>query len=336
MKNFSKSIALVLFFALSLVGCTTTPTTTNGTTTAGTTAAVETTTATTQGTPETTTAAEAVTAEETVYPLEVTSADGTTVTLESEPQRIVSISPTFTEVLFALGVGDRVVGRTDYCDYPAETQNIASIGSMVTPSVEKIVEMEPDLVLVSFMEQEMLDKVEESGAKVIQIPSSDSIEGSYAGMEKIGEIVNANEEAAKLVETIKTDIATIVEKVKDQEPVTAYYVAGFGKNGDYTAGANTFMNDLIVAAGGDNVAKDAEGWSYTAEKLLEKDPQYIFIGSMSQMTDDFKATEPYNNLTAVKEDQLVELDDNIISREGPRMAEAVEAIAKALHSEMFD
>ena len=113
-------------------------------------------------------------------------------------------------------------------------------------------------------------------------------------------------------------------------------MAGFGKNGDYTAGANTFMNDLIVAAGGDNVAKDAEGWSYTAEKLLEKDPQYIFIGTMSQMTDDFKATEPYNNLTAVKEDQVVELDDNIISREGPRMAEAVEAIAKALHSELFD
>lgn len=340
MKKFSRLIALTLFFALSLVGCTTPPTTTTGgttTDTAITTAAgTDTTQASTDANQPTTTTAETVAADQTIYPYEFKAADGSVITIEAEPQRIVSLSPTFTEVVYALGAGDRMVGRTDYCDYPVETKDVTSVGSMVTPSVEKIVELEPDLVLVSFMEQEMIDKIQQSGAKVIQVNSANGIEGSYTNMEVIGRVLNTNTEAKTLVETLKADIAALVEKVKAAKPVTAYYVAGFGKNGDYTAGPDTFMNDLFVAAGGDNVAKDAEGWKYTTEKLMEKDPEYLFIGSMAQMTDEFKTTEPYSNLTAVKDNKVVELDDNIISREGPRMAQAVEAIAKALHPDLFN
>lgn len=335
MKKFTRLIALTLFLVLSIVGCqsgTTKPDQTQPITTtitsADTTAAGEATQP---------TATETTPVADTVYPYEVRTADGVvTHTVESEPQRILSLSPTFTEIIFELGAGDRLVGRTDYCDYPAQTSEIPSVGSMVAPSVEAIVELEPDVVLVSFMEEEMVDKIQQSGASVIQMNTANSITGSYAIMEEIGRILNTNHEAAEMIQTIQQDIAAISSTVEGVPPVTTYYVAGFGKSGDYTAGGNTFMNDLIVAAGGDNVAKDVEGWTYTAEKLLEKDPEYIFIGSMSMLTEDFKATEPYNNLTAVKEGRVVEIDDNIISREGPRMAQAVAAIAKALHPDLFE
>lgn len=329
MKKFTRFLAIALFMIISLVACqtqtavTTSPQTEPTTTSAATQAA----------TTPTTTAAPAIAP--TVYPYEFTGSDGPKVVIDREPLRIVSLSPTYTEIVFAIGAGDRLVGRTDYCDFPAEAAKVTSVGSMTKPSVEKIVELKPDVILVSFMDKEMVDKIEQTGAKVIQMPSGDSIAGSYQIMGEIAKILNANAAGDQLIQTIKADIAAISEKVKGLKPVTAYYVAGFGQSGDYTAGDKTFMNDLITAAGGDNVAKDAEGWNYTAEKLLEKDPQYIIIGSMAQMADTFKTTEPYKNLTAVKEDRFKEIDDNLISREGPRMAQGVKLLAEIFHPEAF-
>lgn len=339
MKRITKFLAIALFLIMSFAACqtptavTTTPQTMPATTTALTTAAMTTTPATQPATTPTTTAGQAIA--DTVYPYEFTGADGSKVVLDKEPLRIVSLSPTYTEVIFALGAGERLVGRTDYCDFPADAAKVTSVGSMTKPSVEKIVELKPDVILVSFMAKEMVDKIEQTGAKVVQMPSGDSIEGSYKNMTEIGKVLNANEAASKLIENIKTEIASISEKVKGLEPVTAYYVAGFGQSGDYTAGPNTFMNDLIIAAGGDNAGKDAEGWNYTAEKLLEKDPHFLIIGSMAKMTETFKTTEPYKNLTAVKENRLMEIDDNLISREGPRMAEGVLLMAKIFHPDAF-
>lgn len=340
MKKATKFLAIVLFLIFSLAACqapvasTTAAQTAAPQTTAATTAAQVTTTPATQAS-TTAAATKDPAAAQTVYPYEFKTAEGGKVVLDQEPARIVSLSPTYTEVVFALGAGDRLVGRTDYCDFPAEAAKVTSVGSMTKPSVEKIVELKPDVILVSFMEKEMVDKIEQAGTKVIQLASGDSIQGSYNNMLEIARVLNANEEGAKLIGDIKADIASTSEKVKDRTPVTAYYVAGFGQSGDYTAGDKTFMNDLITAAGGDNAAKDAQGWSYTSEKLLEKDPQFIVIGSMAQMTDTFKTTEPYKNLTAVKENRVKEIDDNLISREGPRMGQGVKLLAQIFHPEAF-
>ncbi len=270
----------------------------------------------------------------TVYPYEFRSGDNTVV-IESDPERIVSLSPTFTEVIFALGEGGNLVGRTDYCDYPAETKDIPSVGSMSQPSIEKIVELKPDVVFVSFLKPEVTEQIEKAGVKVIQIPAGDSFEGSYRNMEEIGKILDRNEEAKKITDAIKTKIEEVKEKVGAAPKVTAYYVAGFGETGDYTAGDKTFINDIIDAAGGDNVAKDSEGWKYTSEKLMEKNPEIVFIGQMAKLADTFKETEPYKNLDAVKNGKVFEVDDNLINREGPRMGEAVEMMAKVFHPELF-
>lgn len=336
MKRITRILSLTLFLILSLVACQAPAAITSTAGTQATTTAAATVAATTATeTSAVTTAAATTAGVETSYPYAFKAMDGTTVEIPAEPQRIVSLSPTYTEVVYALGKGDLLVGRTDYCDYPTEVSSVESVGSMIAPSVEKIVELEPDLILVSFMEADMIAKVEQSGAKVVQIPTGHTIEGSYENMREIGRLLNANAEAAAVVAKVDADITAIHDKVKDAEPVTAYYVAGFGKDGDYTAGSDTFMHQLLEAAGADNIAKDVTGWNYTAEKLLEKDPQYVFIGSMAKQTDTFKTTEPYANLTAVKEDRVVEINDNLISREGPRMGLGVEALAKALHPDLF-
>lgn len=273
--------------------------------------------------------------EATVYPYEFKGMDGKSVIVEKEPEKIVSLSPTFTEILFALGEGKNLVGRTDYCDYPKETSEIVSVGSMSKPSVEKIVELNPDIVIVSFLKPEVVEQIEKAGIKVIQITAGDSFEGSYKNIEEVARITNSTKEAKEVISGIKSKIEEVSNKVKDAKKVTSYYVAGFGEGGDYTAGDKTFINDIITAAGGENVAKDAEGWKYTAEKLLEKNPEIIIIGSMAKMTDAFKTTEPYKNLDAVKNNKVMEVDDNLINREGPRMGEAVEMLAKIFHPELF-
>lgn len=329
MKKLIRTLGALLLSA-ALAGCQTNGTATTsaggGDTAASTTAA--------QATVPLSTTAAAV-AEATSYPYTFKSPAGEDVIIDSEPQRIVSISPTFTEIVFGIGAGDRLVGRTDYCDYPVETTEVPSVGSMTQPSVEAIIALEPDVVLVSFMEEEMLEKIELSGATVVQMQSSNSIVESYGVMEELGRILNVSEEAAGVVEGIKADIQEVTAVVEGLEPVSVYYVAGFGQGGDYTAGGDTFMNDLMEAAGATNAGADAEGWSYSAEKLIEKDPDYIVIGSMAAMTDEFKTTEPYSSLTAVKEDRVMEIDDNLISREGPRLAQGVRLMAEIFHPEAF-
>lgn len=323
MKKTFRSFSLIMTMLFVLIGCTP--------------AATNTTSAATSNTTSASTVATTAPAEEkgTIYPIKVKSATGTEVEIKAEPKKIVSLSPTFTEVIYALGKGDNLVGRTDFCDYPSQVAKVASVGTMSDPSVEKIVEMNPDIVITSFLKEETVKKIEAAGAKVVSIPSGDSLEGSFKNMRELGKILNANKEAELTVNTISTEISEVAGKLKDVKPVKAYYVAGFGKNGDYTAGKGTFINEMIKAAGGENVAIDAEGWTYTAEKLVEKDPTIVFMGSMAKMADEFKTTEPYKSLSAVKNNQVFEVDDNLIAREGPRLGEGIKLLAKLFHPDII-
>lgn len=322
MKKMTRIITVIIALMLTLSGCTPASTATNGAASAG---------QTTAGTASDTKAA----AKDTVYPYNYKNPDGSEVKIEKEPVRLVSLSPTLTEVIYALGKGDLLKGRTDYCDYPAAVSSVASVGSMSEPSVEKILELDPDLVIVSFLQAETIAKIESAGARVIILPSGDSLEGSYANLLEMGRVLNAEDQADDLIAGIKTKIAAVQEKVKGETPVTAYYVAGFGQTGDYTAGDGTFINEVITSAGGINAAADVQGWNYTAEKLMEKDPEIIFMGSMANLAETFKVTEPYKNLTAVKDGRVYTVDDNLIAREGPRMGEAVTMLAKLFYPKAF-
>ncbi|HEY5525391.1 MAG TPA: ABC transporter substrate-binding protein, partial [Clostridium sp.] len=124
-------------------------------------------------------------------------------------------------------------------------------------------------------------------------------------------------------------------KVKNSETPKAYYVVGFGKTGDYTATGDTFISEMLSIAGGKNIAQDATGWKYSLEKVIENDPEVIIISKNFVMKDQFMATDGYKELSAVKNNKVFEIDDNLVNRQGPRIAEGVEAFAKILHPDLF-
>ena len=274
--------------------------------------------------------------ESTLYPLAVTDASGKEVVIEKEPMKVISLSPAATETVFALGAQDKLVGRTDYCDFPAEVSAISSVGSITEPNIETIASMEPDLILISNMfNDDVRTKLESLGYVVLDLSSHDSFEGVYSAITQTGAVLNQQTQAAVLVEEMKATISEIQTKVAGVEPKTVYYVVGYGEYGDYTAGAGTFIDQLLTMAGGVNVASDAEGWKYSIEKLVEKDPEIVICSKFFETKAGIEAANGYKELTAVKEGRLLEIDNNMLDRQGPRTAQGLLELVKLIHPELF-
>jgi iron complex transport system substrate-binding protein len=271
-----------------------------------------------------------------VYPLKVVDSYNRTVTIESEPKRIITIAPNITESIYALGKGGSLVGRSDYDDYPTEVSKVATIGSLLQPNIEKIIELKPDVVIAStHFDKAVVKKLEDLNIKVVVLYGEENFVGVYDTMSKLGQVVNANEKAQSIISDMKKKVADITAKVANAKKPTVYYVAGFGKSGDFTAGKDTFIGNMIEIAGGKNAADDAIGWKYSVEKLVEKDPDILICSKFFDSKKGIEATTGYKDLKAVKNGKLLEVDDNTIVRQGPRLAEGLEAMAKLIHPELF-
>lgn len=272
----------------------------------------------------------------TKYPYTAKDSNGKEVVIEKEPERIISVAPNVTELIYALGKGDKLLGRTDYCDYPSEAKNVQSIGSLTNPNVEKIIELKPDVVIAStHFKDDVAKKLEALGIKIIVLYNAEDFNGVYDIIDTLGKIVNAQDKAKTLVSTMQKKIEEVKAKVEGQKMPKVYFVVGFGKDGDYTATGDTFMGQIIQMAGGTNIAKDATGWKYSLEKIIENDPEYIVISKNYDMKAQFIKTAGYKELSAVKNNKVIEIDDNLLNRQGPRLAEGVEALAKILHPDLF-
>jgi len=258
------------------------------------------------------------------------------VIFENEPMTIVSVAPSVTETIFALGAGDKLVGRTDYCDYPSEALDVESIGSLQEINIEKIAELNPDVVLAStHFKKEALDKLTELNIKVAVIISQESFDGVYKNIEDIGKIVNKNEEANNLVNDMKNKVNYVKDSVKEIDKKSVYYVVGYGEYGDFTATGDTFISEILEIAGGNNVAKDATGWKYSIEKLVEQDPEIIICENDENTMNGIIEANGYKDLTAVKNGNLFGVDKNMISRMGPRLADALLEVAKVINPEII-
>lgn len=251
------------------------------------------------------------------------------------PERIVSMGPNMTEILYALGAGDRLAGRTDYCDYPSQVREVESVGSIYEPDMEKILSLEPDLVLAStHFSEDAIKQLEDAGVQVLYLYDEGNLEGVYSIIEAVGEAVNCEDAAEQVVAEMKAKLDYAAEHLAQaEENPSVYYVVGYGEYGDYTAGGDTFINGILTAAGGENVAADTEGWSYSVETLLEKDPYYIITNQYDAET--FCETDPYTELTAVQEGRVYTIDTNMLDRQGPRNADAVVELAQLFHPEVF-
>lgn len=269
------------------------------------------------------------------YPVQITDSFGKEVTLENEPVRVISVAPNITEMIYAIGAEDKLVGRTDYCDYPEEASKIESIGSLTTPDLEKMISLEPDLVIAStHFDEENGAKLEQAGIPMIGLYEEFDVQGVYTHLETLGLALNRQEQATKVVDEMKTKISDVQAKIEGLEAPSVYYVVGYGEYGDYSAPENSFIGQMIKLAGGKNIVPASDSWSYSLEALLEADPDIILVRNGEK--GGFITAEGYNELTAVKENHVYEMDGNLLERQSNRNAEGIEVLAQIMHPEAFN
>jgi len=269
---------------------------------------------------------------QTIYPLKITDSYDRTVTLEKEPKRVVSVAPNITEIIYALGKGNTLVGRTDFCNYPAEAAKVSSVGGMQDANIEKIVALKPDVVIAaSFFTKEMVQKLEKLNVKVVALYGPESFEGAYDVISKVGKILNVDSKANEVIQTMKNKVESVEKRVKGLDKPSIYYVIGFGKSGDYTAGKDTFIGQMIEMAGGKNAAEDVKGWQYSLERLVKNNPDMMVCARDNFTKNGLIAADGYKQLKAVKEGRIFEVDGDAISRPGPRLADALVELSNIIH-----
>ncbi|MEA1910405.1 MAG: ABC transporter substrate-binding protein [Spirochaetota bacterium] len=266
----------------------------------------------------------------------ITDSYNRTITLEKPALRVVSTAPSVTETIFALGKGYLLKGRTDYCDYPAEAQSIPSIGNLREPDIEAIAELNPDIVIAStHFAQESLEKLTTLSIPVAVLTEGDSFEDVYITIEDIAKLVGAEVEGEELISTMKLTVDSVESAIKGKKTPSVYYVIGFGEYGDFTAGGDTFINQIIEMAGGNNIASGIKGWSFSLEKIIESDPDIVVCSKFRDTKDSIVKTNGYMDLRAVKHGKLFEIDNNMLDRQGPRLAEGLKSLAKIIHPDLF-
>jgi len=256
--------------------------------------------------------------------------------LKEEPMRVISVAPSVTETIFAIGAGNKLVGRTDYCNYPEATESVESIGSLQEVNIEKISELEPDIVIAStHFKEETLKKIESLGIPVAMIINQNSFEGVYSNIEEISNILNKRDEANIIIDDMKESVAYVKNKVSSTEKKSVYYVIGYGESGDFTATGDTFIHQMLEIAGGNNIAKDATGWKYSLEKIVEMDPDVIITESDASTMLGLEEANGYKDLSAVKKGNVYGIDKDKVEIMGPRLADGLLQIAKAIHPGVF-
>lgn len=268
------------------------------------------------------------------FPVTLTDDADREVTVEKAPERIVSLAPGNTEIVDSLGLLSKLVGVTSFDDYPAAVADIEKVGDFNGPNLEKVAAAKPDLVLMtSGVQASVIAQVEQLGATVLVVDPSD-LDGLYADIELVGAATGAVDEAGKVVAAMKDDVAAVEKAIGDAEPVSCFIE--IAQNPIYTAGSGTLMSDLIERAGGRNIVTDPGYVAYSAEQIIAADPTVYFVtkGSMSS-PDGVAKRAGFDKLAAVKNSRVIVLDDNLVSRPGPRAVAGLESMARALYPDAF-
>jgi iron complex transport system substrate-binding protein len=280
----------------------------------------------------------------TLVPAALTFTDGLgrTVTVDGPAQHIVSIAPSNTEILFAIGAGNQVVGRDEYSDDPEAARSVTNIGSAFDElNTEMIVSLEPDLVLAANINApEQVKALENLGITVYYLNNPHTLEEMYGNLEIVAQLTGHEAETATLIESLQKRVAAVDEKIAtvSARPSVFYELDSTDPSKPWTAGKDTFITLLIERAGGSNIAADLESYpQMSLEQIVAADPEYIILGdSMWGVTSEMVASRPgWENLSAVKNEKVVPFDDDLVSRPGPRLVDGLEELAKLLHPELF-
>jgi iron complex transport system substrate-binding protein len=247
------------------------------------------------------------------------------VTLQRPATRIVSLAPSITESLFAIGAGDQVVGVTDYCNFPPQVRFCHRVGGMINPSIETIVGLSPDLIIVSMEGNQRQDFTTLTGLKVpVFVTNPRTLEGINQSLRQLGTLTGRTREAAKLVDTLSRRTAQLLAAGNNRRTPTILFVS---VQPLMAVGAKTFLNELVTAAGGDNLAA-ASGLTYPSlsrEMVLTEDPEVMLITSDAiDSTESITALYPeWTQLSAVRSGHVYRINPDIVSRPGPRAVDGL-------------
>jgi iron complex transport system substrate-binding protein len=281
-------------------------------------------------------AATPLAAEPTAFPLTITDDAGRQVTIERSPTRIVSIAPSNTEMLFALGLEERIAGVDSYSTYPPEAALKPQVGSYLEPDLERVVAAEPDLILATEAHLgTVLPELDALGLPTVVIEPTD-LDEVFSGMLLVGTIADMSSRAQQVV----CELQARVDAVRDAVAGAPRPRVFFELSPDlYTAGPGSYVDDLISRAGGDNVAAGAaELWpQLSAEAVVSANPEVILLADHEAgITAEQVAARPgWQQMSAVRQGRIVSLDSDLVARPGPRVVDGLEAIAAALHPDLL-
>lgn len=262
----------------------------------------------------------------------VTDMAGREITLDAPATKVVALTASDCEILAALGAEDTLVGRGEYCDYPESVLEVPAVQSGADTNLEQIIALEPQVVVMAKMAQteEQVAALEKAGIRVV-VSDAQDIEGVYTAIRLIGALVGRNDEAEAMVADMQSAFADIAAK-SENTGKTVYFEVSPLQWGLWTAGKGTFMDELATMCGLTNAFADVEGWAeISEEQVLERDPDYIvtismYYGEGPTPVEEIKSRAAWDALKAVQNDAIFNADSNEVSRPGPRLKDAAEAL----------
>ena len=269
----------------------------------------------------------------------LTDMTGREITLDAPAERVVALTASDCEILYALGAGDLLVGRGEYCDYPAEVLDVPSVQSGYDTNIEQIIALEPQVLLMSTMAQteEQVQQLEAAGVHVV-VSDAQDIEGTYTAINMIGELTGKQAEAASIVESMQKTFDAIKANAGDGTK-SVYFEVSPLQYGLWTAGSGTFMDEIANMMGLVNCFADVTGWGeISEEQVLERNPDYIvtismYYGEGPTPEEEILSRTGWENVTAVKDGKILNLQNNELSRPGPRLADGAQAMYDFVYGE---
>ncbi len=263
--------------------------------------------------------------------------------LNGPAQKIVSLAPSNTEILFAVGAGKQVVGRDMFSDYPEEAKSVQDIGgSNGKYNSEAILALHPDLVLAGEINPpELVTSMEQLGLTVYYLKNPTTLEDLYANVETVGSLTGHVSQAAALTNSLKARVAAVDAKITSPDSrLSVYYeLDATDPTKPYTAGPGTFVDLLIARAGGSNIGGSMTSpWAQISlEQVVAANPAIIILGDSAYgvTANSVKQRPGWGGIAAVQNDRIYPFDDNLVSRPGPRLVDGLEALAKLLHPDLF-
>ncbi len=274
--------------------------------------------------------------------IRVTDGAGAVIELEQPAVKIISLSPSITEILFAIDAGDQMVGREDMVTYPEEALSVASVGSLFGDlPTETILSMEPDLVLAGeIVTAEQVDALKALGLTVFWQANPTNFEGLYQNIKDLGVLTGNTEKAETLVSNLQGRVNTVTEKLADvqEKPAVFYQLDSTDPANPWTSGGGTFIDYIISMAGGASIATDLDAYAQiSTEDLITRNPDVILMGdAMYGITVESVAARPgWDVIKAVQENAIYPIDPYILSVPGPRLVDGLEETARLLHPDVF-